>query len=308
MRISTSMMTATMHQSVSNSNSEREKLMKQINSQLRVIVPSDDPIASTWMGQLEQEQSAINQYKQNISRLNNSLTKQEKNISALKNELGDIKDELLAAVNDSRGSLDMASYGNSIEARLESIVTFLNTKSGEGRYIFSGTATGTLPIRYDASTKEYHYDGNSDYRETITANGINVRENTHLQEAFGLQSAGNMSTLSKLKELCHEMKKNPDKASYTNQLQDMLGLIDDATNYMAATETELGSRQNRINLLSDTHEKNEEANNDIARNLVGLDEIETQAMFLEIQAHQNALISTFKMYNQVNNLSLFNLI
>lgn len=308
MRISTSMMTATMHQSVSNSNSEREKLMKQINSQLRVIVPSDDPIASTWMGQLEQEQSAINQYKQNISRLNNSLTKQEKNISALKNELGDIKDELLAAVNDSRGSLDMASYGNSIEARLESIVTFLNTKSGEGRYIFSGTATGTLPIRYDASTKEYHYDGNSDYRETITANGINVRENKHLQEAFGLQSAGNMSTLSKLKELCHEMKKNPDKASYTNQLQDMLGLIDDATNYMAATETELGSRQNRINLLSDTHEKNEEANNDIARNLVGLDEIETQAMFLEIQAHQNALISTFKMYNQVNNLSLFNLI
>ncbi|CNC48221.1 flagellar hook-associated protein FlgL [Yersinia frederiksenii] len=308
MRISTSMMTATMHQSVSNSNSEREKLMKQINSQLRVIVPSDDPIASTWMGQLEQEQSAINQYKQNISRLNNSLTKQEKNISALKNELGDIKDELLAAVNDSRGSLDMASYGNSIEARLESIVTFLNTKSGEGRYIFSGTATGTLPIRYDASTKEYHYEGNSDYRETITANGINVRENTHLQEAFGLQSAGNMSTLSKLKELCHEMKTKPDKASYVSELQDMLGLIDDATNYMAATETELGSRQNRINLLSDTHEKNEEANNDIARNLVGLDEIETQAMFLEMQAHQNALISTFKMYQQVNNLSLFNLI
>ncbi|WP_145543513.1 flagellin N-terminal helical domain-containing protein [Yersinia frederiksenii] len=308
MRISTSMMTATMHQSVSNSNSEREKLMKQINSQLRVIVPSDDPIASTWMGQLEQEQSAINQYKQNISRLNNSLTKQEKNISALKNELGDIKDELLAAVNDSRGSLDMASYGNSIEARLESIVTFLNTKSGEGRYIFSGTATGTLPIRYDASTKEYHYEGNSDYRETITANGINVRENTHLQEAFGLQSAGNMSTLSKLKELCHEMKTKPDKASYVSELQDMLGLIDDATNYMAATETELGSRQNRINLLSETHEKNEEANNDIARNLVGLDEIETQAMFLEMQAHQNALISTFKMYQQVNNLSLFNLI
>ncbi|CNK28158.1 flagellar hook-associated protein FlgL [Yersinia frederiksenii] len=308
MRISTSMMTATMHQSVSNSNSEREKLMKQISSQLRVIVPSDDPIASTWMGQLEQEQSAINQYKQNISRLNNSLTKQEKNVTALKNELGDIKDELLAAVNDSRGSLDMASYGNSIEARLESIVTFLNTKSGEGRYIFSGTATGTLPIRYDASNKEYHYDGNSDYRETITANGINVRENTHLQEAFGLQSSGNMGTLSKLKELCNEMKTNPDKASYISELQDMLELIDDATNYMAATETELGSRQNRINLLSDTHERNEEANNDIARNLVGLDEIETQAMFLEMQAHQNALISTFKMYNQVNNLSLFNLL
>ncbi|OVZ88979.1 flagellar biosynthesis protein FlgL [Yersinia alsatica] len=308
MRISTSMMIATMHQSVGNSNSEREKLMKQINSQLRVIVPSDDPIASTWMGQLEQEQSAINQYKQNISRLNNSLTKQEKSVTALKNELGDIKDELLAAVNDSRGNLDMASYGNSIEARLESIVTFLNAKSGEGRYIFSGTATGTQPIRYDASNKAYHYDGNSDYRETITANGINVRENTHLQEAFGLQSSGNMGTLSKLKELCNEMKTNPDKASYANDLQDMLGLMDDATNYMAATETELGSRQNRINLLSDTHERNEEANNDIARNLVGLDEIQTQAMMLEMQAHQNALLSTFKMYNQVNNLSLFNLL
>ena len=76
----------------------------------------------------------------------------------------------------------------------------------------------------------------------------------------------------------------------------------------SATETELGSRQNRINLLSDTHERNEEANNDIARNLVGLDEIQTQAMILEMQAHQNALISTFKMYNQVNNLSLFNLL
>lgn len=51
MRITTSMMAATMHQSVSNSNSEREKLMKQIDSRLRVMVPSDDPIASTWMGQ-----------------------------------------------------------------------------------------------------------------------------------------------------------------------------------------------------------------------------------------------------------------
>ncbi|WP_174846770.1 MULTISPECIES: flagellar hook-associated protein FlgL [Yersinia] len=302
------MMAATMHQSVSNSNSEREKLMKQIDSRLRVMVPSDDPIASTWMGQLEQEQSAINQYKQNISRLNNSLTKQEKNVTALKSELDDIKDELLAAVNDSRGTLDMASYGNSIEARLETIVTFLNSKSGEGRYLFSGTATDTQPIRYDAATQEYHYDGNNDYRETITANGISVRENIHVQDAFGLQGSGGTNTLTKLKKLCDEMKTNPDKTSYSSELNDMLALIDDATHYMAATETELGSRQNRINLLSDTHERNEEANNDIARNLVGLDEVETQTMMFEMQAHQNALISTFKMYNQVNNLSLFNLI
>ncbi|OWF81995.1 hypothetical protein B4900_00165 [Yersinia rohdei] len=308
MRITTSMMATVVQQSASNSNAAQEKLSRQINSHRKVIVPSDDPIASTWMAQLEQEQSAIEQYQQNITRLNNSLSKQEKSVTALKNELTDIKDELLSAASDSRGSLDMASYGNSIGARLETIVTFLNSKSGEGRYIFSGTNTDTSPVSYDATTGEYSYAGNSDYRETTTANGINVRENIHIHEAFGLQSVGGQNTLTQLKALCEDMKNGSDKSTYSSKLQDALGLVDDATNYLAATETELGSRKNRTELLSHTHTENAEANSIIASELVGLNMTQIMEKKNELTKHQISLQFTFQIYAEINKLSLFNFI
>lgn len=90
---------------------QMNKLMQQMSTLQRVNVPSDDPIASSRMVQLNREQSAITQYQSNISRLSGNLSMQESHVTALNNQLTSLNDKLLAASNDTHSSEDMSGFG-----------------------------------------------------------------------------------------------------------------------------------------------------------------------------------------------------
>ncbi|AJK16277.1 flagellar hook-associated protein FlgL [Yersinia pseudotuberculosis] len=307
MRVSTPTMSSTMNRFITQHNEKREKINKQMMTQQRITLPSEDPIASTRLLQINREQANIKQYSSNINGLSNSLTNQTGHVSAINKQLVSIKDSLLS-INDSvKSNKDISGIADELNYMLESVVAGLNAKNSEGRYLFAGTESNKQPITFDKSTNKYTYIGNGDNRQTGVGEGVKITENVHLQPGFS-DNSDQLATLNKLKKLCDDIKQPTvpgTVVSHTTAIDEMMGLIDNASDHMGVTLTELGIRQKHSQLLQKNHEEMELSNATIQEKLVGLDLAESYMELMNLMAVTNANYTTFK---QINSLSLFNLI
>lgn len=262
MRISTPTMSSTMNRFITQHNGKLEKINKQMMTQQRITLPSEDPIASTRLLQINREQVNIKQYSSNISGLSNSLANQTGHVSAINKQLVSIKSSLLS-INDSvKSNKDISGVADELNYMLESVVAGLNAKNSEGRYLFAGTASNKQPITFDKTADKYTYVGNSDNRQTGVGEGVKITDNVHLQPGFS-DKTDPLATLNKLKKLCDDIKKSAlpgAAASHTAAIDEMMGLIDNASDHMGVTLTELGIRQKQGQLLQKNHEEMELSN------------------------------------------------
>lgn len=283
---------------------QMNKLMQQMSTLQRVNVPSDDPIASSRMVQLNREQSAITQYQSNISRLSGNLSMQESHVTALNNQLTSLNDKLLAASNDTHSSEDMSGFGKEISSMLDSLVATLNSKNEDGRYLFSGTKTDQKPVVWNETTQSYEYNGNDGTRETAVANGVSITENTNLSGAFS-SSGNDLDLLNQLKSISEKMQDpNIPASDYADELNALMGAVKDSSDDVAAIFTDLGGRQNRLTMLDDAHTDVKTANDMVAKDLSGLDMATASVNF---QLYYNSMQVSNKTYSMISQLSLFSM-
>lgn len=305
MRVSSFHLSSTMLQNINNYSGALNKLTEQMAMRKRVLVPSDDPIASSRLVHLNREQSAITQYQENIGRLSGSLSQQEAHLDSISKQLLAMRDKVLTASNGSGGSNDIGSYGSELEAMLESIVSTLNNKNEDGRYLFSGTATDTQPIVFDEALGQYVFQGNANSREVQVGSGVSVKENVNAGDLF---FNGGNDFLNEMNELVGMMKDpNTDFSSpaYQDALNNIIGSIDSSINSVGSTLTDLGGRQNSLTMLDEAHEDVKIANDLVSKELSDLDyataAIELNGYLTAVQASQSTFV-------KISNLSLFDVI
>lgn len=280
------------------------KLMEQMATQKRINVPSDDPVAATRLVQLNREQSAIQQYQSNISRLSGSLASQEAHVTAMSNQLLSLNDKLLGAANGTHSSEDMSGFGAELSSMLDSLVASINAQSESGSYLFSGTKTDAKPVVWDEAQGKYIYQGNEGSRETTVANGVSVTENTNVVQAFG--NGNDLEMLNKLKSLSEKMQDPSIPVSdYQDEMNEMLTLSSDTQGKVAAMFTDLGGRQNRLTMLGDAHTDVSTANDQVVRDLSDTDWATTS---INLQLYSNSVQVTNKAYSMISQLSLFSML
>lgn len=300
MRISSLYHSSSMLHQMNQNGARLSKLMEQMATQKRVNVPSDDPVASSRLVQLNREQSAINQYQNNITRLSGNLAIQESHTTALSNQLLALSDKLLAASNDTHSEKDMQGFGSELAAMLESMVAVMNARNEDGHYLFSGTKSTTQPVVFDTASGSWIYQGNDATRSTAVANGVEVVENTALGGA--LSSVGNdLSMLNLLKTVTDKM--NTPGSDYRTDLKQLLGEVKSSSDKVSALFTELGGKQNRLTLLGEAHEDVSLANEGVIKDLSALD---AATSYVNIQLYTQAVQASNKSYLMISQLSLFN--
>ncbi|MFK3660134.1 flagellar hook-associated protein FlgL [Scandinavium sp. NPDC088450] len=286
-----------------NSNNDRlSKLMEQMSTQKRVNVPSDDPVAATRLVQLNREQSAIEQYQQNISRVSGTLSVQESHVQAMSDNLLAINDKLLSANNSTYSEKDMSGFGAELSSMLDSLVDSMNAQNENGSYLFSGTKTDTKPVVFDDATGKYVYQGNDGTRETTVANSVTIQENTNMASVFS--SGGNdLEMLNQLKELSDKMQ-DPTAhfEDYQPQIDQVLKLESDSRDKISSVFTDLGGRQNQLTLLGNAHTDVSLANDQVVHDLSDTDWAETS---MNMQLYVNSVQISNKAYSMVSSLSLF---
>lgn len=280
------------------------KLMEQLSTQKRVNVPSDDPVAASRLVQLSREQSAIKQYQSNITSLSGALSVQESHITAMSNQVLAVSDKLKLANNSTLSQKDLAGYGEELGSMLDSLVASMNSKNENGSYLFSGTKTGSKTVELD-SNGNYVYGGNEGSRETIVANGVSITENTNISHAFS-SSGNDLDMLNKLKELSEKMQDpNASYADYKDELSAMIDMTQTTSDNLGALFTDLGGRQNRLDLINDAHTDVSLSNSQVETDLNAADSATTT---INLQLYMTSMQITNKAYSMVSQLNLFSML
>lgn len=304
MRISNAQITATMHGSLNASSEKLGKLMQQMATGERMLLPSDDPISAVRVLRIQREEATLTQYRTNIANVSGNLSKQEANLKAASDTMLSVRDLLLWAANGSNTSEDLAAIANELGNLEKTILSFANVRDEEGRYLFSGTLSDRPAITFDAATQTYQLTGNDQHRQAAVANGVLVEENVTAAQVFG-GGVGMLNDLNALVTALSDPALDANDPAVHASITATLNSLDSTHGELLGAVSELGGRQNTLTLLSSSNEDVSLVNQKIEGELSQLDYATAS---IDLNNYQLSLQATQKTYLKINGLSLFGML
>ncbi|WP_236451035.1 flagellar hook-associated protein FlgL [Stutzerimonas stutzeri] len=302
MRISNAQITAMMHGSLNNSSEKLGKLMQQMASGQRMLVPSDDPISAVRVLRIQREEASLTQYRTNIANVSGNLSKQEANLKAASDSMLSIRDLLLWAANGSNTGEDLSAIANELESLENTVLSFANVRDEEGRYLFSGTRSNQPAIAMVGGA--YVLQGNDQHRQAAVANGVLVEENVTAAQIFGA-GVGVLNELRSLVQTLKDPALDSTDPAVRAQITATMDSLDDTHGRLLGAVTDLGGRQNTLTLLSSSNEDVSLVNQKIEGELSRLD---YAGASIDLNNYQLSLQATQKTYLKINGLTLFGML
>lgn len=303
MRIATAQYQSTMNQSLQNNQDRLSYIMRQLDTQKRILLPSDDPVDSVRLSRLAREESAVNQYRSNIASLQLRLTKSEGYLSNMVDEMIPGRDQLVWALDGANTPDDLKAMIAPLQSLRDSLFHTGNTIDEEGNYLFSGTLTKTAPLVYDETAdpgERYSFAGNTNTQNVVVGNGLTQPANENLKELEKL-----LNQIDATIDVMSQPGATPNDPAIRAVLTANLDGFDTAQALISSKIADLGGRQNIIKTLDDNH-TNISLSNKIAITDIGALDVGIAAT--ELNGYSAALQATYKAYAKIGNLSLFNAI
>ena len=300
MRIATSQYQAMMTQSLQINQERITYVTQQMANGNRIQLPSDDPVDSVRMSRLKREEATIAQYRSNIAAVQERMSKNEGLLNNMVNDMGSGRDLLVWASNGSNTSQDLNAMVTSLTALRDSLMYNSNTKDQEGRYIFSGTVTGSPAMAYNAAAplgSRYSYSGNTNDQMVVVGNGITQVGN---QNVNGLEQLLNQldTTISTLSAPNVDANDPTVRAA----LKANLDGFDTAMGLISGKVAVIGGQQNILKTIDANHENVSLANQTA---ILDIGQLDVGAAAIELNGYQTALEASYKAYSKIGTLSLF---
>jgi len=303
MRIASSQFQATMNRGLQENQSWVSKLTEQMAARTRIMVPSDDPIASVRISRLTREEAMITQYKDNIATVKVRLLKNENYLGSMVTDMGQARDLLVWAADASNAPDDLNAMTQSLVAMRDSVMYTANLKDQEGRYMFSGTLTNQDAITYDANAAagvRYSYTGNTESQVVVVGNGVTQAANVNLKDLE--------TWLNKIDQVITTLSA-PGVRSSDPAVRAVVSAALDGTDQgmelLTGKIAVLGGAQNILTTL-DSNLSNVSLSNNMA--MLDLKKTDMGAAAIDLTGYQTALEATYKAYAKVGTISLFDLL
>jgi flagellar hook-associated protein 3 FlgL len=300
MRISSTQYQAIMNESLQLNQGKLSTLTQQMASGRRVQLPSDDPVDSVRLSRLQREESTIKQYRDNIDAVQIRLTKNEGYLQNMVNDMTSGRDLLVWASDGGNAPADLQAMITPLTSLRDSLFYNANTIDQEGNYVFSGTATKTAPMVYNAAApagSRYSYAGNTNSQQVVVGNGITQVANENLS---GLEQL--LNQLDQTIATLSSPTVNVNAPATRSVLTANLNGFDDAIDLLAGKIAVIGGTQNTIKTLDANH-ANVSLSNQTAISEIG--ELDMAQAATQLNGYQTALEATYKAYAKIGNLSLF---
>ena len=168
---------------IKNASEQSFKTQNQLSIGKRVLTPSDDPVASTRIVQLNQAQAIRDQYKSNIGRVSGRLDLEDAQLGAMNEIITRVRELTIQAGNGAYTKSDREAIAVEMEQRLDELADLMNSKDAGGEYIFSGFKGQTEPfVKNDGGA--YVYQGDEGRRYVTIAEGATVAVSDSGKSAF----------------------------------------------------------------------------------------------------------------------------
>lgn len=300
MRIATSQYQSTMQLSLQMNQERISHVNQQMSNGQRMQLPSDDPVNNVRMSRLNREEATLTQYRANIDALKIRLTKNEAYLGSMVNDMMQGRDLLVWSSDGGNAPSDLAAMTSPLKALRESLLYTANAIDQEGRYVFSGTQTGTAPVSYNAAApagSRYSFAGNTNEQTVVVGNGITQVANGNMS---GIENLLNQLDLTIATLAAPGVTANDPVVR--SVLAANLDGIDSALNLVSGKIGVLGGSQTILNTL-DVNHSNVSLSNQMARTDIG--QLDYGLAVTELNGYTTAMEATYKTYAKIGNLSLF---
>ena len=164
-RVSTKTMTDQSVNSMLEQQARMSKTQMQLSTGKRILTPSDDPVGSVMVVDLNGAIGRVEQYQTNSDRAASRLEQEESvlygvtNLLQRANELG-IQGNNSATLSAS----DKQAIASEVRQLVNELEGLANTRDASGDYIFAGYQSGTKPFSRDTANT-FTYDGDQGQRQ-----------------------------------------------------------------------------------------------------------------------------------------------
>lgn len=133
------------------------RTQNQLASGKKILNPSDDPVGSVHVLELERALNESTQFGKNSDQIKGRLTLEEQALADAGTTMDQIRSLTVQAANTGGlGASDLQSIGTQINQLEQQLLDIANRKDGSGEYLFSGGATTTIPfVRSGAGVVSY---------------------------------------------------------------------------------------------------------------------------------------------------------
>ena len=173
MRISTGQITSAGVRQMLLRQADVQQTQLQLATQLRVLKPSDDPVAATSISFLNSEIALLDQYVKNGQTAKGNIELEEGVLSSTTNILFRVQELSVALGNGTYSSDEYNAIRDELEQRLDELIGLGNTKNSNGDYLFSGNIVKTKPFVQDG-TGTVTYNGDQGQRFLTIGSSVTV--------------------------------------------------------------------------------------------------------------------------------------
>lgn len=125
---------------------EVSKTQGHISTGRRVLVPSDDPVASAQALDITEAKGINKQHAVNAGAVKARLALEETSLAAIGQLIHDVKTRTVQAGDGALAAADLRSIAAEIDARYRELLGLANASDGSGEYVFAGFRTQALPF------------------------------------------------------------------------------------------------------------------------------------------------------------------
>ncbi|MCP4272836.1 MAG: flagellar hook-associated protein 3 [Gammaproteobacteria bacterium] len=183
MRISTNQFYQSGLNSILDQQSGLNTTQEQIATGLKVMKPSDDPIASISIINLEQEISLTERYMANADIGTANLSVEETTLQSFTDILQRVRELILSGGNATYGDTERNSLAVEMEELLDQMVGLANFKTSSGDYMFAGHRLNVTPFT-QAPDGSYQYNGDQGVREIQISTSTRIDMNDSGYDLF----------------------------------------------------------------------------------------------------------------------------
>lgn len=223
--------------------SESYRRMGQYQDQLatgkKITKPSDDPVVAMKGMFYRSGLTEVEQYKRNLSEIYLWMENSEAGIEQGNNGLQRVRELVIQGKNDTMSPTDREAIAREVEQIKDDLVQVANTQVS-GRYIFHGTDISNPPVTTANPPKVAKNLGDpaiNNYKVEISR-GISLRANVNPANVF------NQELFDVVQGIQTSLEENQPEA-----LTGLLERLDKAMDSLSAERSELGARNNRLEMI-----------------------------------------------------------
>ncbi|KQN56667.1 flagellar hook-associated protein FlgL [Erwinia sp. Leaf53] len=151
MRLSTTMIYDQQTRGISTAQQSWLAAGDRLSTGLRVVKPSDDPVAASQAVVVSQAQAQQDQFKTARVFATQAQSTEETTLTQVTSVIQSAQTTIVAAATGTLSDDDRASYATQLEGLRDQLLSLANSTDGNGRYIFGGYKTDAPPFTSDAS-------------------------------------------------------------------------------------------------------------------------------------------------------------